>query len=98
MSEERFGGMRSRVRLLSYVAIRRSIHVIEAEQPEHLLTHKEKRGNAQGAALIQQISPVAWQHIDFYGRYEFTKGPEPINIDAVVEELSHLPVSQDLTL
>jgi hypothetical protein len=43
---------------------------------------------------------VAWQHINFYGRYEFTKGPEPINLEAIVEELNGstlwLPVSQDL--
>jgi hypothetical protein len=64
------------------------------------LAHKERGGDAQGAALVQQISPVAWQHINFYGRYEFTKGPEPINLEAIVEELNRgtlwLPVSQDL--
>jgi TnpA family transposase len=61
-----------------------------------LLAHKEKNGDAQGAALVQQISPVAWQHINFYGRYEFIKGPALINLEALVEELSRLPISQDL--
>jgi len=39
-------------------------------------------------ALITQVSPVAWQHINFYGRYVFTKGPEPINVEAIVEALA----------
>ena len=66
-----------------------------------LLAYKEKSGDSSGAALLEKISPVAWQHINFYGRYEFTKGPEPINMDAIVEELSRgtlVSVSQDLAL
>jgi len=31
-----------------------------------------------GAALVKQASPVAWQHINLYGRYEFRKQPEPV--------------------
>jgi len=27
----------------------------------------------QGAALVKQASPVAWQHVNLYGRYEFRK-------------------------
>lgn len=61
-----------------------------------LLAHKEKSGDAQGATLVRQISPVAWQHINFYGRYEFARGPEPINLEAIVKELSRLPIPQDL--
>jgi hypothetical protein len=34
---------------------------------------------------IAHISPVAWQHINFYGRYEFTKASEPINLEEIVE-------------
>jgi len=36
-----------------------------------LLTHKESRGDMQGAALVKQASPVAWQHVNLYGLYEF---------------------------
>lgn len=28
----------------------------------------------------------------FYGRYEFRKGPETINMDEIVQELAQLPV------
>jgi len=57
-----------------------------------LLAHKEATGDAAGAALITHVSPVAWQHINFYGRYEFTKGPDPIDVDALVETLAQHPL------
>ncbi len=41
---------------------------------------------------VAHISPVAWQHINFYGQYEFTKAPEPINIEEIVEALAHHPI------
>ena len=63
-----------------------------------VLAHKATTGDAAGAALITQISPVAWQHINFYGRYEFTKGPDPIDVDAMVEALAQhtiVPVTDE---
>ncbi len=44
------------------------------------------------------VSPVAWQHINFYGRYEFTKSPESIDMEAIVQELARLPIKLDSTL
>jgi hypothetical protein len=49
-------------------------------------------GDRAGAELLAQVSPIAWQHINFYGRYEFSKGPTPINLDAIVEELAQRPI------
>ncbi len=57
-----------------------------------LLEHKEESGDSSGAALISQISPLAWQHVNFYGRYEFTRGPEHIDIDAIIRELAEIPI------
>ena len=48
--------------------------------------------DVQGANLLKQVSPVAWQHINFFGRYEFRKGPEAINMHEIVRELARLPV------
>jgi Tn3 transposase DDE domain len=58
-----------------------------------LLAHKEASGDGAGATLITQVSPIAWQHLNFYGRYEFTKGPEPINLDVIVEALAKQPIA-----
>jgi TnpA family transposase len=57
-----------------------------------LWSRKVAAGDTAGAALIARISPVAWQHINFYGRYEFAKGPDPINLEAMVEDLAQQPI------
>jgi hypothetical protein len=62
-----------------------------------LLDYKEAAGDVQGAALLKHISPVAWQHINLYGRYEFCDGPEAININKIVRELAQFPVWQVMT-
>jgi TnpA family transposase len=56
-----------------------------------LAAHKERMGDAQGAALLAHVSPVAWQHINFYGRYEFSTGPEAINLEEIIQELAQVP-------
>jgi TnpA family transposase len=62
----------------------------------NVLAHKEGVGDAEGAALLKQISPVAWQHINLHGRYEFRNSPELIDFDAIVRELSRVPIGSKL--
>lgn len=57
-----------------------------------LLEYKEAAGDVEGAERLKQVSPVAWQHINFFGRYEFRKGPKAINMRKIVRELAPLPV------
>jgi TnpA family transposase len=57
-----------------------------------VLAHKEATGDLTSAALLTQVSPVAWQHINLYGRYEFAKGPAPINLETIVAELAQRPI------
>ena len=58
----------------------------------NLLSYKEKIGNTQDAEMIKQISPIAWQHINLHGRYEFSKQTEGININEIVEQLAQIQV------
>jgi TnpA family transposase len=60
-----------------------------------LWTHKERLGDMQGAAQLAQVSPVAWQHINLCGRYEFTKRPETINMEAIIQELAEVQIAPD---
>jgi hypothetical protein len=53
------------------------------------LRYQVERGDAVAAASLEQISPVAWQHIKFHGRYEFTKSIQPIDMEAIVQELTN---------
>ncbi len=64
----------------------------------NLLLLKEANGDTEQAVLLKRVSPVAWQHINFYGRYEFAKSPEPIDIEAIVQELAKLPITLDPTV
>jgi hypothetical protein len=51
------------------------------------------------AALLQQVSPVAWRHLNLCRRSEFSKQPEAINMmNAVIQELAQVPVSPELDL
>lgn len=61
-----------------------------------LLAIREQNGDTQVADLLKRISPVAWQHINLQGRYEFRKMPDEINLDAIIHELSQLRVTQPL--
>ena len=60
----------------------------------NVLAHKEGVGDAQGADLLKQISPVAWQHINFFGRYEFRKSADIIDFDAIVREFNDQQMSK----
>lgn len=60
-----------------------------------VLQHKEKMGDPQQVARLKQISPVAWQHINFYGRYEFTTLPTLIDLEAIVQQVASLPIAPD---
>ena len=64
----------------------------------HVLACKEEAGDTQGVALLKQVSPVAWQHINLYGRYEFSKSPEVIDIDAIVQALFQVSVKPTLAV
>jgi len=51
------------------------------------LRRQAEKGDSLAAGSLATVSPVAWQHITFYGRYEFTKSFQPIDSDAIVQEL-----------
>ena len=64
----------------------------------NLLSYKEKTGSIQEIEQLKHISPIAWQHINLHGRYEFTKLTEDINIDSIIQELVQLPIKYDLVM
>ena len=47
---------------------------------------------SEGIAMLARVSPVAWSHINLFGRYEFGKPLEPIDLDCLIEELARMPV------
>jgi TnpA family transposase len=53
-----------------------------------LLEHQESIGDTQGAEATKKVCPVAWQHINLQGRFEFLKSPDSLNVDAIIRELT----------
>ena len=62
-----------------------------------LLEYYERTSDTQGVSLVKQVSPVAWQHVNFQGRYEFDRGPTPISIDDMVRQLAQIRGTVDAT-
>uniref|UniRef100_UPI00273AA51A Tn3 family transposase n=1 Tax=Bacillus mycoides TaxID=1405 RepID=UPI00273AA51A len=50
-----------------------------------------------GMKILQYISPIAWQHINFYGRYEFSKSPTVVNIEEILESINKDDILTSLT-
>jgi len=45
-----------------------------------LAAHKARTGDAQGAAMLAHVSPIAWQHINFQMPSDFVVKTQPIDI------------------
>jgi TnpA family transposase len=56
----------------------------------NVVAHKESIGDFQSVEMLKHISPVAWQHINLYGRYEFRKLSAPINMDDILQHLTQV--------
>ena len=57
-----------------------------------LFTHSERQQDGDRMELLKLVSPVAWQHLIFHGRYEFYKAPEFIDMEAILQQLMHRPI------
>jgi hypothetical protein len=57
------------------------------------LAELENRGELASAEILKRVSPVAWQHINFYGRYQFDD-VTPIDFTRLRQQLSSEEVSR----
>lgn len=55
-----------------------------------MLAYKEVSG--KDSDVLKHISPVAWQHINLYGRYEFNTKSKSIDMDAIIIELAKFKI------
>jgi len=58
------------------------------------LAELEFRGDSASAEILKRVSPVAWQHINFYGRYLFHEDFTPIDLERLRQQLSTEEVSR----
>ncbi len=52
-----------------------------------LLDKYKAVGNEKVVALLQKISPVAWQHIHFLGYYDFRNNYNPIDFEEILANI-----------
>ena len=52
-----------------------------------VLEERRAAGNLAGVVQLTQVAPVAWQHINFYGRYECTSRVARIDLERAVAAL-----------
>ncbi|MBK5206280.1 MAG: hypothetical protein JJD98_13015 [Polaromonas sp.] len=45
---------------------------------------KQAVGDDEAQAITMSICPVAWQHVNLFGNFEFSPSMSKINIDALV--------------
>lgn len=57
----------------------------------NVLRYQTDNSQLSDRLSLEKVSPIAWQHINFYGRFEFTKSFQPIDMDAIVQELVTRP-------
>jgi TnpA family transposase len=58
------------------------------------LAELERRSELVSSDVIKRASPVAWQHINFYGRYLFHEDFTPIDLERPSQQLSTEEVSR----
>lgn len=59
--------------------------------PSCLYEYYERRGDEGSCDLIKRLSPVAWQHINLVGRYEFQAGEKNIDLQQPIQDLLNSP-------
>jgi len=54
-----------------------------------LLEQREKVKCHEDAELIKRISPIAWRHVNLYGRFEFSRKSASIDINNIIDALGY---------
>jgi TnpA family transposase len=60
-----------------------------------LMDYNERQGDVAQANLIKKFSPVAWTHINFYGRYDLLRNDASIDLDKIIRQLSTKAIEVD---
>ena len=55
-----------------------------------LIVLQPAQADDEAVALLKKVSPVAWQNINLQGRFQFNNRPEPIDMEAIIRQLSLL--------
>ena len=57
-----------------------------------LLALKQQQGDEKSVHALTRISPVAWQHVNFHGRFEFGQSFPDLDLDELAQRLAEQPL------
>lgn len=72
-------------RLIALIIIYYNMHLLSKLYEDALA-----RGDKAALNFLKHISPVASQHINISGLYEFAEGVASVNVDGIVDKLSKI--------
>jgi len=52
-----------------------------------LLIEAEEAGKTEEIEVIKRVSPIAWRHINLYGRFEFQQKDTTVNIEEMIKAI-----------
>jgi hypothetical protein len=58
-----------------------------------LLTYHQQRGHAEQVEALRRFTLVAWQHINFHGRYAFRAAPTIVDVDDIVRQIAKYDIA-----
>jgi TnpA family transposase len=64
-----------------------SVLYYNASMLNRWMEQSDRRGESQKSGFIKRLSPVAWTHVNFQGRYEFLSSHGAIDIDAWLDKI-----------
>jgi len=97
VSYANFGKLRVKTELEQHIwnecsrLITNSVIYYNATILSELLELKEKSKDINAIDILKQVSPVAWQHINMYGRYEFNTKGNAVDLKEILETLKNSP-------
>jgi TnpA family transposase len=54
-----------------------------------IYAQKKSAGDVTAIDILKHISPIAWQHINLFGRFEFTQTGSRVDLDALAERYNN---------
>ena len=73
-------------------------HFLQCLNPLSAIGASGENRRHAAADATKKVSPIAWQHINLHGRYEFLKQLDPINVGAIIRELTKIPMNHETSL
>ncbi len=63
-------------------------NLLQQADMSEVLRELESRRASAAVENLKRVSPLAWQHVNFYGRYQFDSDVPPLDLSAIARRLA----------